>query len=71
MAQTRPYGAVLGFFMWFNDLVGLTCPPGPRFIPHYYIINFQKAGTLPFCLALMHFYDNWSTPCLFYTGMHG
>ena len=37
----------------------------------YYIINFQKGGTLPFCLLLMYYFDNFSTQALFYTAAHG
>jgi len=69
--QSRPFPPVLGFFMWFNEFVGNTCPPGPRILPWYWIINLQKGGSLPLCLFLMHYYDNWTTPCLFYTAMHG
>jgi protein-S-isoprenylcysteine O-methyltransferase Ste14 len=70
-AQKKPMPPVLAFFTWFNDTVGVTCPPGPRCLPWYWIINFQKGGTLPYCVFLMYHFDNWSTPCLFYTGMHG
>eukprot|EP00927_Polykrikos_kofoidii_P056199 TRINITY_DN50364_c0_g1_i1.p1 TRINITY_DN50364_c0_g1~~TRINITY_DN50364_c0_g1_i1.p1 ORF type:complete len:250 (-),score=30.77 TRINITY_DN50364_c0_g1_i1:8-757(-) len=59
----------------FNVFVGQECPPGPKLFPWYYIINFQKGGSLPFMLALMWYYDVWGTalevPCLFYAAAHG
>jgi len=54
-----------------NTFLANDCPPGPNFIPWYYIINFQKAGSLPLCLALMTFYDNWSMTAVVYTISHG
>jgi steroid 5-alpha reductase family enzyme len=54
-----------------NKFLGNDCPPGPHCVPWYYIINFQKGGTLPFCLALMYTYDNWGYAACCYTAVHG
>merc|ERR1711907_77465 len=54
-----------------NTFLGQNFPPGPQFIPMYFVINLQKGGTLPFCLYLMHYYDNYSASALFYTAAHG
>lgn len=35
------------------------------------VINFQKGGTLPFLLALMIIYDNFSASAWVYTALHG
>ena len=40
-------------------------------IPQYLAINFQKAGTFPFCLFLMWYYGNWSIDAVVYTSLHG
>ena len=55
----------------FNTLLAVNCPPGPNFIPWYYIINLQKGGTVFFCLWLMTLYDNWSVSAVVYTACHG
>lgn len=55
----------------FNTFVANDFPPGPKFLPMFVMINLQKGGTLPFCLALMMYYENWSAPCLLYTASHG
>lgn len=54
-----------------NDFLAYRIPPGPRFIPHWVIINAQKGGTLPFCLLLMWYFDNYSPSAFFYTAAHG
>jgi steroid 5-alpha reductase family enzyme len=54
-----------------NNYLGLEVPPGPKFIPQYVMINFQKGGTLPFCLFLMYYFDNFSAPAHIYTAAHG
>merc|ERR1711907_892927 len=67
----RSMSKVLEIALSINTFIANTCPPGPRCLPWYLIINFQKGGTLPYCILLMHLYDNWSMPCLLYPGMHG
>lgn len=54
-----------------NRFLGNDCPPGPHCLPWYYIINAQKAGTLPYCVALMHAYNNWGSAACCYTAAHG
>lgn len=54
-----------------NVFLGNDFPIGSKCIPWYYVINFQKGGTLPFCLFLMFYFDNWSFPCWCYTAAHG
>ena len=54
-----------------NSYLGLDVPPGPRFIPQYMMINFQKGGTLPFCLYLMYYFENYSPSAYIYTAAHG
>jgi protein-S-isoprenylcysteine O-methyltransferase Ste14 len=54
-----------------NDWLATSAPPGPAIFPTYWIINFQKGGSLFFCLWLMHRYQNYSAPALMYTVAHG
>ena len=54
-----------------NTFLGQDFPPGPHFVPWYYVINAQKGGTLPFCLALMYYYNNWGCAACCYTAAHG
>lgn len=51
--------------------MGQHFPLGPRCMPWYYIINLQKCGCLPLCLALMWSFNNWRAHCWFYTAAHG
>ena len=44
---------------------------GPRPWKFSWVINFQKAGTFVFLLALMAYYDNYSATAWIYTAMHG
>ena len=44
---------------------------GPRPWKFAWIINFQKAGTFVFLLALMAWYDNTSAAAWVYTAMQG
>jgi len=44
---------------------------GPRPWTFAFVINFQKAGTFVFLLALMAYYGNTSTAAWVYTAMHG
>jgi protein-S-isoprenylcysteine O-methyltransferase Ste14 len=43
---------------------------GPR-IRFAWAINLQKGGTLPFVLALMWWFDCWTTTAWVYLGLHG
>jgi hypothetical protein len=43
---------------------------GPR-ITFAWAINLQKGGTLPFVLALMWWFDCWTTTAWVYLGLHG
>ena len=40
-------------------------------MPIRYVINFQKAGTLPFIYFLMTYYNNYSNGCYLYLALHG
>jgi len=44
---------------------------GPRVLKLAWVINAQKAGTLPFIAALMCWYGNASTPAFVYLALHG
>jgi protein-S-isoprenylcysteine O-methyltransferase Ste14 len=44
---------------------------GPKWIKAAWVINLQKAGTLPFVLLLMWLYGNYSTAAWVYLGLHG
>jgi len=69
--EKKEPSAVRAFAAKMNTFLGVDFPPGPNYIPWYYIINLQKAGTLPFCLALMMIYNNWSMSAVVYTIAHG
>ena len=47
------------------------CLGGPRPWKLAWVINFQKAGTPFFLLALMFFYDEWSTQAWVFWALHG
>jgi protein-S-isoprenylcysteine O-methyltransferase Ste14 len=49
-----------------NDFLG-----GPKVIKLSWSVNLQKAGTLPFVLALMFAFDNFSTTAWIYAVLHG
>ncbi|WP_179952078.1 methyltransferase family protein [Marinicella rhabdoformis] len=49
-----------------EDLLG-----GPKLWKFAWIINFQKAGTLFFVLALMYFYQNFRIESWLYLALHG
>ena len=63
--------AIIKLQALINDTIGHSLPPGPAFIPWYMVINFQKAGTLPYVIGLMYYFDHWSTPAYFYAAAHG
>ena len=44
---------------------------GPRVLKLAWVINVQKAGTLPFIAALMWWYGNSSAAAWVYLGLHG
>lgn len=44
---------------------------GPRVLKLAWVINLQKAGTLPFIAALMWWYGNGSTRAWIYLALHG
>ena len=44
---------------------------GPRILKLAWVINFQKAGTIPFIALLMWWYGDTSTPAWIYLGLHG
>jgi protein-S-isoprenylcysteine O-methyltransferase Ste14 len=44
---------------------------GPRLLKLAWVINAQKAGTIPFIAALMWQYGNTSTAAWVYLGLHG
>jgi protein-S-isoprenylcysteine O-methyltransferase Ste14 len=44
---------------------------GRRVLRLAWVIDFQKAGTIPFIAALMWWYGNNSTPAWVYLGLHG
>lgn len=44
---------------------------GPRILKLAWVINFQKAGTIPFIALLMWWYGNTSTAAWVYLGLHG
>jgi len=69
--QQREAPVLFRYIHRFNVLMGQDFPPGPRTMPWYLVINLQKGGCLPFCLALMWYYDNWSPACWCYTAAHG
>ena len=44
---------------------------GPKVLKAAWVINLQKGGTLPFVLALMWWFDNWSATAWTYAALHG
>jgi protein-S-isoprenylcysteine O-methyltransferase Ste14 len=59
---------VLGYAM---DIIESRIPPGPRFIPMNWVINFQKFGCWIFVLTLMIIYNNYSIGAWIYLVLHG
>ena len=70
MATPRQAPLVVRWQAALNQYLGQQLPPGPAFIPWYYVINLQKCGTLPFTLSLMWWYGNWSNGALCYCAVH-
>lgn len=54
-----------------TDYLSRDCLGGPRTLKLAWVINFQKAGTFPFLLCLLWWYDNHSTAAWIYTALHG
>jgi protein-S-isoprenylcysteine O-methyltransferase Ste14 len=44
---------------------------GPKRVRMSWVINLQKGGTLPFVVALMAAFGEWSTTACVYAGLHG
>ena len=49
-----------------NDLLG-----GPRLLKAAWVINLQKAGTLPFVLLLMWYFNCYTVTAWTYAALHG
>jgi len=60
-----------GFLSPIVELLLFKLPPGPQFIPVYYVVNTMKMGVMPLCFALMYYYDNWSFGAYLIAAMHG
>ena len=52
-----------------TDYLSIDCLGGPRPWKFAWVINFQKAGTFVFLLALIAWYDNTSAAVWIYTAM--
>jgi len=48
----------------------MTCGPFANCVKIRYVINFFKATTLPYCLILMVYYQNFTYPTIVYTALH-
>lgn len=62
------------FVLWMHRLITYLSQDflgGPRVLKLSWVINFQKAGTLPFVLLLMWWYGNYSTAAWVYLALHG
>lgn len=55
----------------FNQHLSTEFLGGPKVLKLSWVINFQKGGTFPFVLALMWWFDNWSTSAWLYLALHG
>ena len=55
----------------FRDYLSDDFLGGPRWVKMAWVINLQKGGTLPFVLALMAAYGDFSTTAWVYAGLHG
>ena len=58
------------FFQNFDDLIHKS-GPFQDLIQIRYIINLFKLGTLPYCLIMMWYFQNFSMQCVVYTALHG
>lgn len=64
-------GVYSDYLVPFTHWLMFTLPPGPAVIPLCYVINFAKAGTLPFCFACMQYFNNWSATAYLISALHG
>ena len=55
----------------FTDYLVVDFLGGPRPWKFAWVINFQKAGTFVFLLALIAWYENYSTAAWVYMAMQG
>lgn len=63
--------SIVNWLEWFNTNALYNIPPTNTRYPIRYVINFFKAGMLPFCLLLMLFNDNFGDRAILYTALHG
>ena len=63
--------ALFCFFRRMADFISKDFLGGPKVLKASWVINLQKAGTLPFVLLLMVLYDNYSAAAWVYLGLHG
>ncbi len=55
----------------FNAHVSQDLLGGPRVLKLAWVVNFQKAGTFAWVLALMAFFDRWTVDAWVYLALHG
>ena len=55
----------------FVDFIMFHIPPGPRFIPTCYVVNFSKGATLPMGLFLMNHFDHFNFASCLIVALHG
>merc|ERR1712137_47772 len=73
-ASPSRMGIITTFYGFLSPIVELLLfklPPGPQFIPVYYVVNTMKMCVMPLCFGLMYHYDNWSFGAYLITAMHG
>jgi protein-S-isoprenylcysteine O-methyltransferase Ste14 len=63
--------AFLDRYLRLRDFLTEDFLGGPKTLKLAWAINLQKAGTLPFVLALMAWYDVWTTTAWIYLALHG
>lgn len=63
--------ALLDRYLRLRDFLTEDFLGGPKALKLAWAINLQKAGTLPFVLALMAWYDVWTTTAWVYLALHG
>jgi protein-S-isoprenylcysteine O-methyltransferase Ste14 len=63
--------AFLDRYLRLRDFLTEDFLGGPKALKLAWAINLQKAGTLPFVLALMAWYDVWTTTAWIYLALHG
>jgi protein-S-isoprenylcysteine O-methyltransferase Ste14 len=73
MSTSTPTGmpGVLRNWLAFTKFLSEDFLGGPRPFKLATVINLQKGGTLPFVLALMWCFDNWSVTAFTYAALHG